>query len=159
MSNFKELIKQFGAAAGVPGLELDSDGLCRITIDGNTVIDFELADDDTTLLLTGHVLADVEEAGEDAFVAALLLNTDVALNKGSFLSYDGAEDELLLLRRLDNPAMHYGAFEALLNDFAGYIEHCRTALPEGLLDDEDDEDGDDLAGTGAVDDPNLVFRL
>lgn len=158
MSNFREIIKEFGAKAGIPGLELDADGLCRIIIDGSTTIDFELGDKDETLLITGQVLPDAEEAGQDAFATAMLLNMDLSQNKGSFLAYDGAEDEFILIRRLDNPAIRYGDFETVLNDFAAHVERCRETLSANIPDDdEDDDDTDD--GDMASANSDMVFRL
>jgi hypothetical protein len=158
MSNFREIIKEFGTAAGIPGLELDADGLCRIVIDGSTTIDFELGDDEGTLLITGHVLPSVEEAGPEVYASAMLLNMDVAQNKGSFLAYDGAEDEFILMRRLDNTAMRYGDFETVLNEFVAHVDRCRETLSEDLPD--DDEDDDDIDDTGAAPaSSDMVFRL
>lgn len=158
MSNFREIIKEFGAAAGISGLALDTDGLCRIVIDGSTTIDFELGDNDETLLITGHVLPSVEEAGHEAFATALLLNMDVAQNKGSFLAYDGAEDEFILIRRLDNNAIRYGDFETVLNEFAAHVELCRETLSANLPDDDEDEDDIDTADVAPAN-ADMVFRL
>lgn len=158
MSNFRENIKEFGATAGIPGLELDADGLCRIIIDGSTTIDFELGDKDETLLITGQVLPAVEEAGPEAFATAMLLNTNVAQNKGSFLAYDAGEDEFILIRRLDNPAIRYGEFETVLNDFAAHVDRCREVLSADLQDgDAEDDDIDD--GDTAPASSDMVFRL
>lgn len=144
MSNFIELIKQFGDATGLAGMQLDENGLCRIVIDGGTTIDFEFDSKQDTMLLTGHVVPSVYEAGDEILAQSLILNTAIASNKGSFLAYDEAEDEILLLRLLDDKTMHYGAFEAILNAFVAYIDHCRTVLlTEGDDEDDDDEGGDD----------------
>lgn len=158
MSNFREIIKEFGTAAGIPGLELGADGLCRIIIDGSTTIDFELGDKDETLLITGQVLPEAEEAGQEAFATAMLLNMDLAQNKGSFLAFDGAEDEFILIRRLDNPAIRYGDFETVLNDFAAHMERCRETLSANLPDD-DEEDDDIEDGDVAPASSDMVFRL
>ncbi len=91
-------------------------------------------------MLVGHVVPSVDEAADDVLAVSLILNAEIGRNKGSFLAYDEAGDELLLLRRLDNPAMRFSEFETVLNDFASHIVHCRTALlTEGEGDDEDDD--------------------
>lgn len=142
MSNFNELIKQFGDATGLTGMSLDDNGICRIVIDGSTTIDFELNSKDDTLLLIGHVVTSVSEADDDVVEASLILNAEIASNKGRFLAYDEAEDKILLLRLLDDKAMHYGEFEKTLNAFVAYIDHCRTVL----LSEGDDEGDDDVEG-------------
>lgn len=143
MSTFPDLIKEFGSTAGIPGMRLDDNGLCQIVIDGEITIDFEANAEEKTLLLVGHVVPSVDEAADDVLAVSLILNAEIGRNKGSFLAYDEAGDELLLLRRLDNPAMRFSEFETVLNDFASHIVHCRTALlTEGEGDDEDDDFGD-----------------
>lgn len=144
MSNFSDLIKEFGAAAGISGMRLDDNGLCQIVIDGEITIDFELNAADQTLVLVGHVVPSVEEASGDVLAGSLILNAEIARNKGSFLAYDEAGDEMLLVRRLENGSMRFSEFETVLNDFAAYIGYCRTALlTEGEGDDEDDDFVDD----------------
>lgn len=166
MSNFIELIKQFGDAIGLTSMRLDANGLCSIVIDGSTTIDFELNPKEGTLLLIGHVVSSVDEAGDDILAGSLVLNAEIASNKGRFLAYDEAEDEILLLRRLENATMHHGEFEAELNEFVAYVEHCRRVLlTEGDDgDDNDDDDGDDAVANPAplalsTDREMLMFKV
>jgi hypothetical protein len=160
MSNFPELIAEFGASAGIPDMRFDENGLCRIVIDGDTMIDFELNTETQTMLLIGHVIPSVEEAGEDVLAGSLALNAEVARNKGSFLAYDEPGDEMLLLRRLDHTGMRYPDFEAVLNEFAAHIDYCRTALlTEGEADDEDDDFGDDAAPARRDEAEMVMFQL
>lgn len=163
MSNFRELVKEFGRAAGLPALQLDEDGLCRIVIDGSTTIDFELGAQGDALLVTGHVIPEVEEMDDAIFSMCMELNSDIATHNGSFLAFNGNDDEIILLRRLDNAAMRYGDFEAMLNAFAGYLDQCRNTLMSGLGDaDDDDEDDVDDGGEPAAPQENgmeMVFRL
>lgn len=163
MSNFRELVKEFGAAAGVPGLELDGDGLCRIVIDGTTTIDFELDPKEEVLLLSGQILPDTEEAEAEVFPTALILNMNIGTNKGSFLAFDDASDALILVRRLDNAAMRFGEFEKALNEFAAYADYCRETLTGDFTVDEEDaeDDQDDAPAANAPpsSETDMVFRL
>lgn len=163
MSNFRELVKEFGASAGVPGLELDSDGLCRIIIDGSTTIDLELDPKDEVLLLSGPVLPDVGETDAEVFATALVLNMNIGTNKGSFLAFDDAGDALILVRRLDNAGMRSGDFEKTLNEFVAYAGYCRDTLTGDFTVDDEDEDGDQddavTAGATPPSDTDMVFRL
>ena len=178
MSNFSELVREFGKVSGLGDLALAEGSVCRLVFDGDLTLDLELAGGGKVLLVAATVATSVEELGDDVFALSMQLNADVARSGGAFLAHDAAADDLLLIRRLEDTGMRYDEFEALLK---AVIEHglaCRLAVMERAAEeddfdveaDDDDADEEEEAGqtrdtglsTGmqhGVSEGELVFRL
>ena len=128
----KNLVAEFGAAIGIPDLDIDEDDRCNLMFD-EVAVSFEL-DGNGESLFVYSLLGRVPEIEADTFHAALLhANHLLEGTRGSTLSVDPNNNDIVLVRveRLDT--LRLPMLESIVEDFVNVAEQWMEQLASGTV--------------------------
>lgn len=112
-----DLLQNLGQVIGLPGLNFDEHGTCRLEVGGNLLIDLEHTAQDGLLHLYA-VVGTLPETGRDAIYEKLLAaNLFGAGTQGASLAVDIDERQILLCRQFPEDQLEPPEFQALLERF------------------------------------------
>lgn len=128
----KNLIREFGAAIGIPDLDTDEDNRCNLMFD-DVAVSFELATGDESLFIYS-LLGTVPGRDADSFHAAMLhANHLLAATRGSTLSIDPQNNDAVLIREERLEALRLPRLESIVEDFVNVAELWMEHLDAGTV--------------------------
>ena len=126
----ENLLAEFGAAIGIPGLQPDEDHRCNIMID-DVAVSFELGKGDESLYIYS-LLGPVPEGDVDAAYAALLhANTSFEGTRGSTLGIDPQTGGIVLIREERLEFLRLPGFESIVEGFVDIAEGWMKRIDSG----------------------------
>ena len=131
-----QLLRALGQRIGIADLQFNEDRVCRIVIDGSTVVDVEQLEDEQTFYLISTVGSRVP-ANADTYELLLRANLFGRGTGGAVLSYDEDKDEVILFQALNAQWFTEEGFASVFEKFLEYTENWIKELLE--LDDEEPE--------------------
>ena len=130
------LLREFGAAIGIPDLRLDEDLRCNMTFD-DVPVSFELGEGDESVYiysLLGHVPAD----GRGSLYAELLhANYVFAESGGSTLGVDSQSGGVVLISEERLESLRLARLESVVEQFVNVAERWMRRLDNGATNEAD----------------------
>ena len=124
------LLREFGAAIGIPDLQLDEDYRCNMMFD-EVPVSFELGDGDESIYIYS-LLGHVPDDGLEQFYAELLhANYISAGSGGSTLSVDSQSGSVVLLREERLELLRLARLESVVEQFVNVAEGWMSRLGGG----------------------------
>lgn len=128
----KNLVSEFGAAIGIPDLDIDEDNRCNLLFD-DVAVSFELAAGEESLFVYS-VLGTVPHREAESFHQALLhANHLLEGTRGSTLSVDPANRDVVLIREERLDTLRLPRFEAIVEDFVNVAEQWMEQMASGKV--------------------------
>jgi len=129
----KNLVGEFGAAIGIPDLDIDEDNRCNLMFD-DVAVSFELAHGDASMFIYA-LLGTVPNREADSFLAAMLrANHLLAATLGSTLSIDPKNNDAVLIREERLDSLRLPRLETIVEDFVNVAELWMGHLDAGTVD-------------------------
>ena len=124
------LLREFGAAIGIPDLQLDEDYRCNMMFD-EVPVSFELGEGDESVYIYS-LLGHVPDDGREQFYAELLhANYVFAANGGSALSVDMQSGNVVLIREEQLELLRLSRLESVVEKFVNVAEGWMGRLGSG----------------------------
>ena len=133
LSVMKNLVQEFGAAIGIPDLVPDEQNRCNLTFD-DVAVSFELGGRDDSLCIYS-LLGTVPDRDAGSFHTALLhANHLLDSTRGSTLSIDPRNTDVVLIREEQLNTLRLPRLEMLIEDFVNVAEQWMEKLASGKID-------------------------
>ena len=124
------LVREFGAAIGIPDLQLDEEYRCNMMFD-EVPVSFELGGGDESMYIYS-LLGHVPDDGREQFYAELLhANYVFAGSGGSTLSVDSQSGSVVLLREERLESLRLPRLESVVEQFVNIAEGWVSRLGGG----------------------------
>ena len=134
-SVMKNLLQEFGTAIGIPELKSDEENRCNLMFDA-VAVSFELGVTNESLFIYSP-LGVVPDRDADTFHAALLnANHLLEGTRGSTLSVDPRNKDVVLIREERLDTLRLPRFEIIVEDFVNVAEYWMEQLASGRLDEQ-----------------------
>ena len=139
------LLGEFGAAIGMPDLQLDEEFRCNMMFD-DVPVSFELGEGDESVYIYS-LLGRVPDDGRDGIHAELLhANYVFTENGGSTLSVDVQSGNVVLLREERLELLRLARLESVVERFVDVAEGWMRRLGGGATNEEDASHGGSDSG-------------
>ena len=140
----KNLVGEFGAAIGIPDLDTDEDNRCNLMFD-DVALSFELSGDGESLFVYS-LLGRLPDRETDLFHAALLhANHLLEGTRGSTLSVDPHNGDVVLIREERLDTLRLPRLESIVEDFVNVAEQWMEQLASGSVASIADQEPTDAA--------------
>ena len=130
MAALQSLLKEFGAAVGIPDLEPDDEQRCNMMFD-DVALSFELGVGDESVYIYALLGAIANDDAQDAYAELLHSNYAFATTRGSTLSIDPQTGGIVLMREEQLDCLRLPRFEAIIEDFVTVAEQWMKRIANG----------------------------
>ena len=130
MAALQSMLKEFGAAVGIPDLEPDDEQRCNMMFD-DVALSFELGVGDESVYIYSLLGAVADDEAQGAHAELLHANYAFAGTRGSTLSIDPQTGGIVLMREEQLDSLRLPRFETIMEDFVTVAEQWMQRIANG----------------------------